>query len=80
MKYYDGYEGAKLTKTELPKNTVRAYALQNGDVITICGKLFQFENGKLYSGRMIESLVNPTFKRDGTEYTPDELKDIWKKG
>lgn len=60
------------------KNTpVRAYPLQNGDVVEINGILLEFEDNILHEViRITDTLFNPQFKRTGKIFTPEQINEM----
>ena len=80
MFYDDGYEKIRLKKAEMPKNSVRAYKLCNGDIITVNNLVLQFEDKVLYE--MIEDGLDvfgqQKWKRTGKSFTPEQLNNLIK--
>jgi hypothetical protein len=72
--YDDGYEEYVYVEKEesnIPK--IRAYQLNNGDVISINDLLLEFEDNLFYEVKEPVGLVNPYFERTGRKFTIEQL-------
>ncbi|MDS7057112.1 hypothetical protein NXG04_07420 [Klebsiella pneumoniae] len=66
----------KASDGEIPENAVRAYRLQDGDVITVNGMQLQYEDGKFYKGFSVGTGFFPEFHRNGGFYTAEDLNEM----
>lgn len=74
----DGFENITLEKAILPNNYVRAYRLQNNDILTINNMVLEFEDNILYKvvDDGFDLFGQKKWKRTGKSFTPEQLNKL----